>query len=319
MISSSVPSGALLVDKPEGLTSADVVHRIKIALRKNAGVPKSLKIGHGGTLDPFATGVLVILLGEATKLADCYLHSTKSYSGDIRLGELRDTGDLTGETIERGPAPEMPESDWQILADPFVLEPYWQTPPMYSAKKQGGKALHELARQGLDVHRDPILKRIDHFRVYPLGPALLGFEVTCESGTYVRVLAQDLARRAGTVAHLSRLHRTSSSDLRIEDCAPLATILEELEKNTPVGALPAFRPLGSIARHLPRLELIPFEIPRVQSGVPSEISRLIQRADQMNTRSRYLIAGTPSSPVALLERPDPDHPFRLQRIFVHES
>jgi tRNA pseudouridine55 synthase len=311
--------GAFLIDKPKDLTSSDVVNRLKRVLIRKGCAPKNFKIGHGGTLDPFATGVLAVLVGEATKLADCYLHSTKSYSGSIRLGERKDTGDLTGETVERASVPDWNLEQWRQQAGSFTLGGYWQTPPMYSAKKQGGKALHQLARKGIEVKREPILKRIDSFQILSGDSGGLEFSVTCESGTYVRVLAEDLAQKAGTLAHLDRLERTASSDLRLSDCDTLEATLERIEAEFPFPEFRNYVPLESLATHLPRIELKDFEISRIRSGVPSEIERLLAMADQTVSPSRYLIAGLRGTPVALLERPDGGHPFRLQRIFVHEA
>ncbi len=314
-----LPPGAFLIDKPKDLTSSDVVNRLKRVLIRKGCAPKNFKIGHGGTLDPFATGVLAVLVGEATKLADCYLHSTKSYSGRIRLGERKDTGDLTGETLEQARVPDLNPEQWQELARHFALEPYWQTPPMYSAKKQGGRALHELARKGIEVKRDPILKRIDSFRILSKEQGSLEFSVTCESGTYVRVLAEDLARKAGTLAYLDRLERTASSDLQLSSCDSLDVCAQRIEDGVPFTDFKNFFPLDSLATHLPRIELKGFEIFRIRSGVPAEIERLLGMADQADSISRYMIAGVHGNPVALLERPDAGHPFRLQRIFVHET
>ncbi len=314
-----LPPGAFLIDKPKDFTSSDVVNRLKRVLIRKGCAPKSFKIGHGGTLDPFATGVLAVLVGEATKLADCYLHSTKSYSGRIRLGERKDTGDLTGETLEQAPVPDLNPEQWQDLAKDFSLEPYWQTPPMYSAKKLGGQALHQLARKGIEVKRDPILKRIDSFRILSKEQGSLEFSVTCESGTYVRVLAEDLARKAGTLAYLDRLERTASSDLRLSSCDSLDISAQQIEEGVPFTDFKNFIPLGSLGTHLPRIELKGFELSRIRSGVPAEIERLLGMADRANSISRYLIAGVHGNPVALLERPDAGHPFRLQRIFVHET
>ncbi len=314
-----LPPGAFLIDKPKDLTSSDVVNRLKRVLIRKGCAPKNFKIGHGGTLDPFATGVLAVLVGEATKLADCYLHSTKSYSGRIRLGERKDTGDLTGETVESAPIPDWKIGQWQEQAEGFARSPYWQTPPMYSAKKQGGQALHHLARQGIEVKREPILKRIDSFQILSEDRGSLEFSVTCESGTYVRVLAEDLARKAGTLAHLDRLERTASSDLRLSNCKSLDSTLQQIEDGIAFLDFSQFIPLNALATHLPRIELREFELPRIRSGVPAEVERLLIMADQAESRSRYLIAGMGGLPIALLERPDAEHPFRLQRIFVHET
>ena len=315
MTPASLRSGAFLIDKPEGLTSSDVVTRLKVALVKAGYAPKGFKIGHGGTLDPFATGVLAVLTGEATKLADCYLHSVKSYEGLIRLGTATDTGDPTGEVTNSMPVPPLSPTDWRSLTRRFVEETYWQTPPMYSSKKIGGRSLHSLARKGEVVEREAILKRIECFEVTPDGTEFLRFEVRCESGTYVRVLAEDLAKSAGTVAHLEALRRTASSDLALSKAGTLDGTLKSIGEKLPLESLSHFIPLSDLASHLPRIPLHPEQADRLRNGVVAEVRSLTLRADALDSPARFMIATVISEPVALLERSGPEEPFRLQRIF----
>ena len=328
-------SGAFLIDKPAGLTSSDVVIKLKIALTKNEYVTRGFKIGHGGTLDPFATGVMMVLVGEATKLADTYLHSQKAYTGLIALGYETDTGDGTGTRVDREganlddqdkhvSAPSLTTTDWQALANTFTRDEYLQIPPMYSAKKQAGIALHQLARQGIEVERKAILKKIYQFEIenstssqIPLNE--LSFLVTCESGTYVRVLAEDLAKKAGIRAHLKTLRRVRSSDAKIEMTLPLDAVLEALSLKTPLNKISAFKTLDQIATHVPTFQMDTATFQKVREGKTQVIHELcqlahqtIQGSDMLNVR--FCLARTAEGlPVAIFEKLE-NGTFRLQRV-----
>lgn len=312
--SSGAVSGAWVIDKPPGVSSSQVVTRIKWALIHAGLAAKSIKIGHGGTLDPFASGVLVILVGEGTKLSDCYLHSKKTYTGQIRLGIQTDSGDPTGVETARAEIPTLSAEMWQARADRFVKEPYLQTPPMHSAKKRGGVALYELARQGVSVEREAILKRIERFAVQPATPDALSFETTCESGTYVRVLAEDLARSAGTVAHLETLRRTRSSDRVITEALSPEDVEQRLKAGTLPGQMAAFIPLPALASHIPSLPLTPPEAEAFRTGLAGPIHEILRRADSSGLGARYCLMRREGVPIALLERPNAQTPFRLQRV-----
>ncbi|HEY2386874.1 MAG TPA: tRNA pseudouridine(55) synthase TruB [Candidatus Binatia bacterium] len=208
--------GILLVDKPEGLTSAAVVARVKRAVR--AG--RAAKVGHLGTLDPFATGLLPICLGEATKLAQFLAAEAKRYVGEIVLGVATDTLDRTGNVVEIRPVPALtPALVGGALAG--LRGPILQTPPMYSALKQGGVPLYRLARQGQEVERPARPVDVTAFDVAVTAPDRLAFAVACSKGTYVRVLAQDLGAALGTVAHLSALRRTEFGPFGVGEAVPL--------------------------------------------------------------------------------------------------
>jgi tRNA pseudouridine55 synthase len=308
-------SGAFVIDKPEGLSSSQVVTRLKWAMINGKFSEKSLKIGHGGTLDPFATGVLVVLFGEATKLADCYLHSKKIYTGTIRLGIETDSGDLTGEKTKELPVPDLSLSQWQTLAEGFVAGPYLQTPPMHSAKKKDGVALYELARKGVEIHREAIQKEIHSFTLSNPKPDSLEFEVSCESGTYVRVLACDLAKRAATLAHLTSLRRTASSDRSIRESLPLEDVLRSLAAG-PSATLPSnFIPLDRLASHVPELRILPEISARIRQGQMGTIDGVLHQAAALDVMGRYLLVRDEFSLVSLLERVSMDQKYRLQRVF----
>jgi tRNA pseudouridine55 synthase len=194
-------NGILLIDKPVELTSAEVVRRVKRRL------PRSVKVGHLGTLDPFATGLLPLCLGEATKIAQFLNTADKRYSGVIQLGRATDTGDRTGTEQATAPLPDLATADLATLAARFTGA-LQQRPPMYSALKRDGVPLYRLARRGIEVERELRPVRIDALALEPEGADRLRFAVACSKGTYVRVLAEDLGQALGTVAHLTELRRT---------------------------------------------------------------------------------------------------------------
>lgn len=227
--------GILLVDKPEGLTSAAVVARVKRGLR----LGKVAKVGHLGTLDPFATGLLPICLGEATKLAQFLAAEAKRYVGEIVLGVSTDTLDRTGTVVETRPVPVLTPS--AIAAALGGLRgPIMQTPPMYSALKRDGVPLYRLARQGQEVERPARAVAVTAFDVAVTAPDRLAFAVACSKGTYVRVLAQDLGTALGTVAHVSALRRTEFGPFGLAEAVPLDRVEELAGQGTlPVVTLSA--------------------------------------------------------------------------------
>jgi tRNA pseudouridine55 synthase len=311
-----LPSGALLINKPVGLTSSQVVGKIKWALTNAGYAEKGFKIGHGGTLDPFATGALIVFIGEGTKLADTYLHSKKAYDGIITLGVAMDTRDLTGTVTAVLPVPHLTLADWQKVADEFVNHAYPQTPPMFSAKKRDGTPLYELARAGIEVPREAIVKKITSFEIQASDHVQeLLFSVHCESGTYVRVLAEDLAKKAGTLAHLKTLRRIQSSDVAISDCITLEETLAEIEKNTPLLAFKNFRSLAKIASHVPSLSIDAESCDLLWRGIQRESLRLGDACFDKFPEHRLVIARVEGTPVALFENLKNLSTFRLQRIF----
>ena len=212
----SIVSGVLLIDKPQGMTSQQVVSKVKYLLKSD--VHDSKKAGHTGTLDPMATGLLPICLGEATKFSHYQLDAIKSYHAIIKLGEQTDTGDAEGEIIATSPVPHVTQAMLQSVTEQFLGE-IMQVPPMYSALKKDGKKLYELAREGIEVERAarPLI-----ISLTPLSDQQLQLTVTCSKGTYVRVLAEDIAKALGTLGHLTALRRIRTGDFEIADAIPLA-------------------------------------------------------------------------------------------------
>ena len=215
----SIVSGVLLIDKPQGMTSQQVVSKVKYLLKSD--VHDSKKAGHTGTLDPMATGLLPICLGEATKFSHYQLDAIKSYQAIIKLGEQTDTGDAEGQIIATSPVPHVTQAMLQSVIEQFLGE-IMQVPPMYSALKKDGKKLYELAREGIEVERTARPLTIYELSLTPLSDQQLQLTVTCSKGTYVRVLAEDIAKALGTVGHLTALRRIQTGDFEIANAITLA-------------------------------------------------------------------------------------------------
>jgi tRNA pseudouridine55 synthase len=218
--------GALLVDKPVGPTSHDVVDRI----RRRFGLKK---VGHAGTLDPNASGLLIILLGRGTKLSEKLMADDKVYAGTMKFGEATDSYDTDGNVVETKPVPPITLEQLNQLAETFVGDQL-QTPPMVSAVKIAGVPLYKLARKGLEVERKPRLIHVYNFTFSSYQEPLAEFRLACTKGTYVRSIAHELGQKIGCGAHLSTLRRLVSGRFDAADALPLANVLDlptiELQK-----------------------------------------------------------------------------------------
>jgi len=222
-----MPDGILLVDKPAGCTSADVVRAVKRRHRPSS-------VGHLGTLDPMATGVLPLCIDGGTRIARFLGAQDKAYRGRIRLGIETDTLDLTGTVTGETPVAADVSDRLPEVAGSFV-GPSAQVPPMYSAVKKEGRRLYDLAREGVQVERAARPIHIERFTVSPTEvPGELEFEVRCSKGTYVRVLAADLGRALGTVACLASLRRTEFGCFDIGECTGLDALVDREPGNLPV-------------------------------------------------------------------------------------
>jgi len=210
------PAGVLLVDKPQGITSHDVVDSVRRLYRTR-------RVGHAGTLDPMATGLLIVLVGKATKASDQLMAQDKEYLGEATLGIVTDTQDAEGETLETNPVPELTEAQVRA-ALASMLGDQSQVPPMHSAKKIGGRKLYDLARKGVEVVREPRAISISEFELLSWESPRINFRVRCSKGTYVRTLAHDLGRRLGPGAHLSMLRRTRSGRIDVAESASLQAL-----------------------------------------------------------------------------------------------
>jgi tRNA pseudouridine55 synthase len=222
-----VLDGALLVDKPAGWTSHDVVAKIRNHFR----IPK---VGHCGTLDPAATGLLIIVLGRGTKLSEKLMSSDKVYEGDAKFGETTDSYDADGQIVATTPVPPLTVERLNEEADKFAGD-LMQLPPMVSAVKVQGVPLYKLARKGLDVERKERLVHIYTYRFTRYEEPIGTFRVACTKGTYVRSLVHDLGQRLGCGAHLLGLRRLDSGKFSVNDATPLEALLKwspaELEKH----------------------------------------------------------------------------------------
>lgn len=208
--------GLLLLNKPSGMTSNRALQTVRRLLNAR-------KAGHTGSLDPAATGMLPLCFGEATKVCAYLLNADKTYRVTARLGVATDTGDADGKETTTAAVPEMSVDDWDAVLQGFSGEST-QIPPMYSALKKDGKRLYELARRGETVERQPRPVRIDEIHLLEVAGSRLVFRVSCSKGTYIRVLVEDIARKAGTVAHTARLHRETVGDFAAVDMLDMAAI-----------------------------------------------------------------------------------------------
>ena len=275
--------GVLVIDKPVDLTSHDIVARARHILHER-------RIGHTGTLDPFATGVLVILLGKATRLAQFLSGVDKEYDAIIRLGYATDTGDPTGNPIS-GPENAKSWSEEEIEeALKSLRGEIDQIPPMYSAKKVEGKKLYELARRGQNVEREPIHVCIHEFEAIRPGGQLIKdnldgtfdfyARVACSSGTYVRTLAEDLGRRLYVDAHLAELRRTRVGDFRLDQ----AITLEQLKVHFVEESLgTVLLPLNAALSRLPFVHLSGEDVRRANHGREVNVAEA-EWADGENVR-----------------------------------
>ena len=219
--------GALLVDKPAGPTSHDVV----AIIRRHFQIPK---VGHCGTLDPGATGLLIIVLGRGTKLSEKLMASDKVYEGEAKFGETTDSYDADGEIVTTHPVPALELQRLNDEAARFAGD-LMQTPPMVSAVKHQGVPLYKLARKGLEVERKERLVHIYTYRFTRYEEPIGTFRVGCTKGTYVRSLVHDLGQRLGCGAHLRSLRRIDSGMFSVNDATPLAQLrqwsTDELKKH----------------------------------------------------------------------------------------
>lgn len=260
-------NGLLIIDKPAGLTSHDVVSRVRHILHER-------RVGHTGTLDPFATGVLVVLVGRATRLAKFFSGADKEYDAIVRLGYATETGDRTGAPLS---APNA-IAGWSEAEIESALEDFRgnieQVPPMYSAKKIAGRRLYELARRGEEVERKPVQVCIHEFtpirpdgelmRVNHDGTFDFHAHVRCSSGTYVRTLAEDLGKRLHVGAHLAELRRTGVGPFSLVN----AITLDELKTRFTEEALgTVLVPPGSALSFMPFVHLTGDEARKAQNGM----------------------------------------------------
>ena len=236
----SAGDGIVVVDKPAAKTSAAVVSRIK----RLAGITKA---GHAGTLDPFATGVLICPINRATRLSRFFLHGRKKYAGVLRLGTETDTLDRTGRVVSEHRIPDISEQWIRDTVKGFIGE-IQQVPPAYSALKHNGVPLYKYARAGTPVEKPPRTVEIHDIRINHVSLPDIGFEVSCGGGTYIRTLCADIGKALGCGGHLKELIRIESSGFTLESAAKL----EDLEAaGTPEDLAPFVIPMAAALRGMP--------------------------------------------------------------------
>ncbi|HMT06905.1 MAG TPA: tRNA pseudouridine(55) synthase TruB [Pyrinomonadaceae bacterium] len=277
-------NGILIIDKPAGITSHDVVYRVRRAL-------KTKRVGHTGTLDPFATGVMVVLVGQATRLAQFLDKDEKEYVADVRFGFETMTGDRTGERRLGGRESrrqgELSQVEIEAVLPRFRGE-IEQVPPMYSAKKVDGKKLYELARKGETIERKAVKVNISNLEITSeIRLTDLGIRVRCSAGTYIRTLAEDIARAAGSAAHLAELRRTAAGSFTIDQ----AITLDELQQlDDPTSAL---TPMETAVAHLPEFVLREDRVAKTRNGMSTrtfDVEFAENEPIRMTTESGELVA-----------------------------
>ena len=246
-------NGIVIVDKPQGWTSQDVTARLR-------RVYATRRIGHGGTLDPMATGVLPVFVGRATRGVEFFEHAEKTYDTVLLLGRTTDTQDVTGATLAEKAVHLSPADIEKVL--PRFRGDILQVPPMYSALKVNGKKLYELARKGQEVERQP--RPITVFELTNLGfdGTRLSLRVKCSKGTYIRTLCQDIGEALGCGGCMEALRRVRAGEYGIEDAVPLEQLLES---ETPERYL---RGLDTMFAHCPAVTLTPNQEKRCRNGNP---------------------------------------------------
>ncbi len=257
-----IPS-LLIIDKAVGPTSFDVVRSIRRRLGRDA------KVGHAGSLDPFASGVLIVLTGKGTKSSNLLLNADKKYLATLKLGEETNTLDRTGEVTESAPVPPLGDEKIREVVQSFVGE-WWQTPPMFSAKKKDGVRLYELARKNITIEREPIAVQLFSLVVKRIELPYLDLEVHCSKGTYIRSLAADIGRRLGTFAHLTELRRLGVGEFKLEESLTVPQFEEAVEPAMQQGVHNFLR-LASIGKNEGGLKGV----------VPRPLSEITKKPGQM--------------------------------------
>jgi tRNA pseudouridine55 synthase len=285
-----------VVDKPAGVTSAKVVAMARAKLRQK-------RVGHTGTLDPMATGVLALVVGEATKLAGFLLADDKTYEGELELGVATDTLDADGQVVATdadGAAAVTREALETAVA--ALCGPLAQIPPMYSALKRGGRPLHELARKGEHLELAAREVTVHEFVVLDFSPPRVRFRVACTKGTYVRALARDLGVALGCGAHLTALRRIRAGMFTLED----AISLEDVTADAPLVALPP------VLTHLPSFSVAAELVHNVASGQ----DLLWERISPAPAPGGELVLLTPGGDLLAVARVERDR-LRYERVFTY--
>ncbi|MBK7993878.1 MAG: tRNA pseudouridine(55) synthase TruB [Blastocatellia bacterium] len=300
-------TGAILIDKPAGFTSHDVVAKLRSILKQK-------RIGHTGTLDPFATGLLIACLGKATRLVQFLATEVKEYEAVVRFGFSTDTQDYTGK-------PNSPivtsyglkSVDWESVLAEFIGE-QWQTPPMFSAKKIAGETLYKLARQGQEIAREPVkivvykLEKIvtgNELAFNADGTCDVAIKVKCSAGTYIRTLAHDLGAKLGFGAHLVELRRIAIGNFNILNALTLEQVSEiykEDKANLPVITA------NDLMVHLPAVNLAEKQVEKVRNGH----AQMVELAKEPSLNSWFRLLNSKNELVAMAQLIEEDGLRKLQ-------
>ena len=244
-------NGIVIVDKPQEWTSQDVTARLR-------RVFNTRRIGHGGTLDPMATGVLPVFVGRGTRGVEFFEHAEKTYETVLRLGLMTDTEDIWGETLEERPV-EVTAEKLESVLESFRGE-IFQVPPMYSALKVNGQKLCDLARKGKEVERQPRPITIHELTLLETGENTLRLRVRCSKGTYIRTLCKDIGEALGCGGCMQELRRVTAGEYTIEEAVPLQTLLETEEPEK------YLRTVDTMFRNYPEIKLTPNQEKRCRNG-----------------------------------------------------
>lgn len=255
-------NGLLIIDKPAGMTSFDVVRQVR-------RMTKTRRVGHAGTLDPMATGVLPVAVGTATRLIEYLMAGDKAYRATLKLGSATDTQDSEGQVLEEKPWHDIDRAAVNAAVENFIGE-IDQLPPMYSALKKDGQPLYKLARQGIEVDREPRRVHVESLTIDEFSPPYMTFTVTCSKGTYVRTLCHDIGQILGCGAHMTDLRRLSCGRFDLAASHPLQVFMELSEQGR---ALP-FLSLADILADWKALTVDGVILERLQNGVAPHMADL---------------------------------------------
>lgn len=271
-------NGIICVNKPQGFTSFDVIAKLR-------GIMKIRRLGHGGTLDPMATGVLPVFVGTATKACDIMPDNTKSYRAGFRLGQTTDTQDITGDILSCSDMAVTRDMTESVLSD-FVGD-ILQLPPMYSAVQVGGKRLYDLARQGVEVERTPREIHVSRLKLiaYDENSREGTLEIYCGKGTYIRTIIHDIGEKIGCGGIMTSLVRTSSGGFELGDCHTL----DEIQRAADNGNLEnLILPIETVFKTLPKLRLNEVQTRMYRNGVKLDLTRINNVKQGITEYSVYL-------------------------------
>jgi len=296
-----VLSGILNIDKPLGLTSHDVVVKVR-------QLAKQRKVGHAGTLDPLATGVLLVCLGRATRVTEYLMNSPKTYLATVHLGISTTTHDKEGEIVNRCPV-DVTQAQIETALQTFMGH-IRQIPPMHSAIKIKGKKLYKLARQGITIERPPREVRIDALQIQGWSSPLLDIKVQCGPGTYIRALARDLGQVLGCGAHLCALRRTQSGQFLAQQATTLAELEQTFAKGTIADLL---YPLDVALYRLPAFQLDAAAMHQLIMGQPVHILA----ADTESPQARAY--GPDGQFIALIDHDQKSGNWKPRKVFISSN